>query len=311
MKSSLSSVYAIRNVTIRVGLGRVIPRPYDDRCRAMSSSSASTSHQDQSPLLQKLDSTGILTLTLNRPNQRNALNRDLLQRLNTTLKDAAKSVESTSPVRVIILQSHGYVFSSGHDLKELSEFSNLEDRTAVEQLFDLCSDTMQLFQTIPQPTICAVEGFAAGAGCQLVASCDLVVASSLASFQTPGVTLGLFCHTPAVPLVRSIGKKLAMDMLLTGRTISASEALNHGLVSRMAKNAQKEAAKIAMTIATERSSAVLGMGKEIFHQQAAESDLNDAYKVASPAMAKNMDLYDAKHGIECFLGKRNPQFQDK
>lgn len=288
-------------------------RPPGGKGRWMSSSTVTD--DDETPLLQRLDSNGILTLTLNRPKQRNALNRKLLEALHTTLKDAGNSIDTADPVRVVILQSHGYVFSSGHDLKELSALSTnnngSNNKNAIRELFDLCSDTMQLLQTIPQPTICAVEGLATAAGCQLAASCDVVVASSLASFQTPGVTLGLFCHTPAVPLVRCIGRKQAMDMLLTGRALSANEALAHGLVSRLAKDAQKEAAKIAKTIATERSAAVLRMGKGVFYQQEAMNDIRDAYDVASAAMAKNMEMHDAMHGINCFLEKKIPEFQDK
>lgn len=278
------------------------------RFRRMSSAAASGG--EIPTVLQNLDSNGILTLTLNRPDQRNALNRELLQTLNNTLNDAARSVDTAAAVRVVIIQSNGYVFSSGHDLKELSELSKSDDKTAIQDLFDLCSDTMQLFQTMPQPTICAVEGLATAAGCQLVASCDVVVASSLASFQTPGATLGLFCHTPAVPLVRCIGRKQAMDMLLTGRALSANEALSFGLVTRLAKDAQKEAAKMAKAIATNCSAKVLRLGKEILYQQEAQSDIKDAYKIASTAMADNMNLYDAKHGINCFLEKKEPHFQD-
>jgi enoyl-CoA hydratase/carnithine racemase len=168
-----------------------------------------------------------------------------------------------------------------------------------------------MLQTIPQPTICAVEGLATAAGCQLVASCDMVIASSHASFQTPGVTLGLFCHTPAVPLVRCIGMKHAMDMLLTGREVPAKEALSYGLVSRMAKNAQKEAADIAKTIAKERSSATLRMGKEVFYQQQSLGNIQDAYALASSAMAENMQMFDATHGIESFLKKEKPEFKNK
>jgi enoyl-CoA hydratase/carnithine racemase len=284
------------------------------KCHRWSSATTLAFNEDDPLLLQTLDSHGILTLTLNRPKQRNALNRALLQSLHNALKDVAKSVEDRAldMVQVVVLQSHGSVFSSGHDLKELSALSKSnDDKNAIQELFDLCSDTMQLFQTIPQPTICAVQGLATAAGCQLVASCDIVVASSLASFQTPGVTLGLFCHTPAVPLVRCIGRKQAMDMLLTGRALSANEALSHGLVSRLAEDAPKEAAKIAKTIATERSGAVLRMGKQIFYQQAAKCDIRDAYNVTSAAMIKNMELYDARHGIECFLEKKEPKFQDK
>jgi enoyl-CoA hydratase/carnithine racemase len=139
----------------------------------------------------------------------------------------------------------------------------------------------------------------------------MVIASSLASFQTPGVTLGLFCHTPAVPLVRCIGMKQAMDMLYTGRELSAKEALTHGLVSRLAKDAQKEARKVAIEIAKERSAATLKLGKEILYRQICQSNIEDAYTVATQAMVDNMELDDATHGIDAFLKKTNPDFQDK
>jgi enoyl-CoA hydratase/carnithine racemase len=273
-------------------------------------STSTQSDDDGPPLLQKLDENGVLTLTLNRPKHRNALNRELLHNLHTSLTSAANSVsDSNTPVKVVVLQSHGYVFSSGHDLKELKALSN--DQAAIQNLFELCTETMLAFSSIPQPTICAVEGLATAAGCQLVASCDVVVASSLASFQTPGATLGLFCHTPAVPLARCIGSKQALDMLYTGRELSAKEALTHGLVSRLAKDAQKEAAKIAKEIATESSSATIQMGKRVFFQQQSLPEMGDAYKAATQAMVNNMELYDAKHGIASFLQKQKPDFQDK
>ncbi|KAL3921396.1 MAG: hypothetical protein SGILL_002770 [Bacillariaceae sp.] len=284
-----------------------------------AASSTTIPKDDSTPLLQNLDENGVLTLTLNRPKQRNALNRELLESLHGSLTSAAEnSVANSSnskttdnPVRVVVLQSHGYIFSSGHDIKELHGLK--DDTAAIQDLFELCTETMLAFSKIPQPTICAVEGLATAAGCQLVASCDVVVASSLASFSTPGGSnIGLFCHTPATPLSRAIGSKQALDMLYTGRELSANEALTHGLVSRLAKDAQKEAAKMAKQIATQTSAATTAMGKRVFHQQhQASCSVEDAYKVATQAMVDNMELEDAKHGIDAFLKKEKPDFQGK
>lgn len=284
----------------------------------------SSNSLSNSPLLQELDENGVLTLTLNRPKQRNALNRQLLEMLQTSLTEAAATPLSSSdsftdenqrPIRVVVIQSQGHVFSSGHDLRELMSFQDgdgdaTEETSAeIRGLFQTCSLTMQLLQTIPQPTICVVNGLATAAGCQLVASCDMVIASPQASFQTPGVSIGLFCHTPAVPLVRCIGMKRAIDMLYTGRAITAEEALDFGLVSRVVENPYKEAAEIAKTMATERSSATLSMGKHVFYEQLIANDSEEAYSIASKAMEENMKLMDARIGIHSFLQKSKPTWR--
>lgn len=280
----------------------------------------------ESPLLEELDINGVLTLTLNRPKQRNALDRRLLEQLHESLARAAASSaadfsagdDKHTPVRVVVLQSQGRVFSSGHDLKELiglrdaaGETTDDEANDEIHDLFATCSSTMQLLQEIPQPTICAVDGLATAAGCQLVASCDIVVASPQASFQTPGVTIGLFCHTPAVPLIRCIGMKRAMDMLFTGRAVSAEEAFKFGLVSRLVENPQIEAAEIAKVLATGMSSATLQMGKQVVYKQQSARDLKEAYSIAGQAMEENMRLMDARIGIESFIQKTKPAWKHK
>lgn len=280
---------------------------------------------------------GVLTLTLNRPHQRNALNYALLTDLHSTLTEISKDTHPNHPC-VVVIQSEGPVFSSGHDLKELLKTSSCEksednnrietDYASARELFELCSETMQLLQSLPQPTICAVQGLATAAGLQIVCSCDIVLASPRSAFQTPGVNLGLFCHTPAVSLMRTVGRKVATDMLLTGRVLTSQEALQYGLVSRVVGNARKEAAKLANQIATKQSSAVVQMGKRILLQQeeicrssfsgssssvssSPYSSVKQAYDVATDAMAENMGMWDATHGIQSFLKKETPKWRNE
>jgi enoyl-CoA hydratase/carnithine racemase len=252
-------------------------------------------------LLTKEDE-GVLTLTLNRPKQRNALNRALLESLQKELERAAQHPRD---IRAIVLQGSsvgvtGNVFSSGHDLKELQNL----DEAGQRNLLELCCHVMQLLPRIPQPTIAAVDGLATAAGCQLVAACDLAIGNPMSGYSTPGATtIGLFCHTPAVPLVRSIGLKRAMDMLYTGRTITAPEAMQYGLITSLAANPQKEAAKLARQIATQ-SAGAMQMGKRSLYQQASESSLEQAYQVAEQAMLENLQTQDAKSGMESFVQKK-------
>ena len=247
----------------------------------------------------KVDQTeGVLTLTLNRPKQRNALNRSLLEALKAELEQASRVPHG---IRAVVIQGEGNAaFSSGHDLKELISLDKEQQR----DLFLLCSDVMQLLPNIPQPTIGAVEGLATAAGCQLAAACDLVVGNPMSGYATPGATtIGLFCHTPAVPLVRSIGMKRAMDMLYTGRTITAPEALQYGLITHIAANPRREAAKLARHIALHSASA-LQSGKRNLYKQASADSLKAAYDIATPAMIKNLETTDAKTGIAAFLQKK-------
>jgi enoyl-CoA hydratase/carnithine racemase len=265
-------------------------------------SSAIRNHNN-SPLLLQTQQDGILTLTLNRPKQRNALNQQLIK----SLSDALQNVSSDDDVRVVVLQSsisEGPVFCSGHDLNELLESSSEEHQA----IFQQCSAMMQLLPSIPQPTICAVHGLATAAGCQLAAACDVVLASTRSQFCTPGVTtLGLFCHTPAVELVRCIGIKRSLDMLYTGRVLTAPEALEYGLISRMVANPQKQAQELAQTLASQ-SACAMQLGKQTVYQQAYSStgSLDEAYGIASQAMVENMKTRDANHCIQSFLEKKQP-----
>ena len=178
----------------------------------------------------------------------------------------------------------------------------------LDDIFEFCSDTMKLVHTVPQPTICAVQGLATAAGCQLVCSCDIVLASPRTVFQTPGINLGLFCHTPAVPLIRTVGQKVATDMLFTGRSITSQEALQYGLVSRVVGNPQKEASKLAHQLATQCSSTILQMGKDVLQQQESAGEIHEAYDIATRAMEDNIMMMDAIHGIESFLKNEMPQW---
>jgi len=253
-------------------------------------------YDDQPELKTLLGTNGVLTLTLNRPRQRNALNGSLLTSLHRELETAGKIPED---IRVILLQAEGRVFSSGHDIKELMNL----DKAGQGQMFELCSEVMQLLVDIPQPTICAVEGLAVAAGCQLVASCALVVGDPRSGYATPGAkTIGLFCHTPAVPLVRCIGLKKALDMLYTGRTITASEALQYGLITHTAANPRREAMKLAEDIASQ-STFAMQSGKRTFYQQVEAQSLKGAYQIASTAMVENLQTKDTQYGLESFLRK--------
>ncbi len=239
---------------------------------------------------------GVLTITLNRPERRNALSEQLLAELGTAL-DAAAGNRS---VRAIVLAAAGPVFSSGHDLGEMAGRSEEEYRA----LFDRCSQVMQRLRTVPQPVIARVQGLATAAGCQLVAACDLAVASTEAKFATPGVKIGLFCTTPMVPLVRSIPAKIAMEMLLTGQPLSAERALQVGLVNRVVAADQLDAEIKQLTDALCASSSLtLQIGKQAFYDQA-NLDETEAYARAVAVMTDNACRHDAQEGIAAFLQKR-------
>jgi enoyl-CoA hydratase/carnithine racemase len=280
------------------------------RLRGLNKSRFLSASSGNDVLLQDVDQ-GVLTLTLNRPQQRNALNKPLLKALQTTLNGL-----HYTDIRAVVIQGSGPVFCSGHDLRELQAM----DKEAHQDLFELCGSVMQLLQTIPQPTIAAVHGMATAGGCQLVAASDIAIAGERAKFCTPGVNLGLFCSTPAVPLVRCIGSKRAMDMLLTGRVISANEALDYGLVSRIvaAENTdgdkdmavQREAQILAKSIAS-KSACAMRIGKRTLYQQQAALSLDEAYRIASRAMVENLETEDARHGIQSFLEGQRPVWKHK
>jgi len=242
-------------------------------------------------------------VTLQRPERRNALSYDLM----LELMDCLDGIASNPGVRVVILQAAGKVFSSGHDLSELTA------RTAEDYrcIFDICTVLMTKIQSIPQPVIAQVQGTATAAGCQLVATCDLAVASSEATFATPGVKIGLFCTTPMVALTRAVGRKRAMEMLLTGRAIDATTAADWGLVNRVVPLAglASETRKLASQIA-EASSFTVALGKQAYYRQI-DLDQAGAYAYAKEVMSQNAMADDAQEGISAFLGKRAPCWTGK
>jgi len=235
-------------------------------------------------------------VTLDRPNKRNALSLDLMQELIVLLD----VLEQDKDVRCLILAAAGAVFSAGHDLSEMMGCSIEEYR----QLFAACTELMEKIQAIPQPVIAEVQGVATAAGCQLAASCDLVVAAEEAAFATPGVRIGLFCSTPMVALSRAIGRKRALQMLLTGEPIDAETAAEWGLVNFIvSKEELREATlKLAKRI-TEASSLTIGIGKQAFYAQI-ELDQQRAYELTKEVMANNAVAADAQEGMSAFLEKR-------
>jgi enoyl-CoA hydratase/carnithine racemase len=235
-------------------------------------------------------------ITLNRPEKRNALSVGLMQEVIACLEQLA----SNQNVRAVILQAEGTAFCSGHDLRELTGATVNDYR----RVFDLCTQMMQMLQSIPQPVIACVQGVATAAGCQLVATCDLAIASEQATFATPGVRIGLFCTTPMVALTRAIGRKRAMEMLLTGHPIDARTAAEWGLINRVttAENLPAAARELARQIA-QASSLAVSLGKQAFY---AQIDLaqSEAYAYAKEVMTVNTLAADATEGITALLEKR-------
>ena len=243
---------------------------------------------------------GIGILTLDDLPHRNALSSHVLE----SLKAHLDHIGGDSGVRVVVLRSVGPVFSSGHDLRELVD----SDEESYSCVFDLCTQVMEGIRLLPQPVIAQVQGLATAAGCQLVASCDLAVASETASFATPGVQIGLFCTTPGVAVSRAIMPKKAMEMLLTGAPISAQEALEFGLISRVVPPEELEAQVMALARHIGAASATtLAMGKRAFYQQV-EMDRPAAYRLAQNVMVENLLKQDAHEGITAFLDKRRPKW---
>jgi enoyl-CoA hydratase/carnithine racemase len=240
-------------------------------------------------------------VTLNRPDKRNALSHEMMREL----LDALRQASAQPGVRAIVLEAAGPAFSAGHDLGEMVG----RDLPFLQGLFDMCTELMEAIHRLPQPVVAQVEGMATAAGCQLVAACDLAVAAEDARFATPGVKIGLFCSTPMVPLSRAIGRKRALDMLLTGRPISAQTALEWGLVNRVvpAHLVEAEVAEIVEAIA--RSSPLtVGIGKEAFYSQV-ELDEHRAYDLTKAVMAMNARADDAQEGMCAFLEKRAPEWR--
>ena len=247
---------------------------------------------------------GIVCLTLNDAKRRNALSFNML----IELKDKIQDFSSNKEMRVIIINSEGPVFSSGHNLKELVKENGKEFH---QQIFYKCSEVMQLIQDIPLPVIAQVKGLATAAGCQLVASCDIAVASDKAQFATPGIKVGLFCSTPGVALSRAVPRKKALQMLFTGDPISAQDALLHGLVSHVVpeEKLEEETMEVAAKICT-ASSSVIAVGKSCFYQQI-NMNRNQAYQLAEGTMVHNLSLADGQEGIEAFMAKRQPVWNNK
>jgi enoyl-CoA hydratase/carnithine racemase len=243
----------------------------------------------------------VARISLNRPQRRNALSLELMQELTAALRAA----ESTPDVRVIVLAGAGVAFSSGHDLGEMVG----RDPEDYQRLFDVCTELMQTVHDVPQPVVASVHGVATAAGCQLVATCDLAVAAQSARFGTPGVRIGLFCSTPMVPLTRAVGRKRAMQMLLTGELIDAHTACEWGLVNSVVPDSELDAAVAALVARIADASPVtVGLGKRAFYDQI---DLPEAgaYQLTQSVMAANARLGDAQEGISAFLEKRPPVWE--
>ncbi|HXU99768.1 MAG TPA: enoyl-CoA hydratase [Caulobacteraceae bacterium] len=242
---------------------------------------------------------GVATLTLNRPAARNALSRALMAELKAALDRCA----GDPAVRVVVIAAAGPVFSSGHDLKELR---GLNGEAEIATVFDECSALMQRIVGLPRPVIAKVQGLATAAGCQLVASCDLAIAADTARFATPGVKIGLFCSTPMVALSRAVGRKAAMEMLLTGEAVDAADAARLGLINRAVAAGALDAAvaELAAAIA-ERSPLTVAAGKGAFQAQL-DMPLVEAYAYAGAVMTRNLMAEDAAEGIDAFLEKRAP-----
>jgi enoyl-CoA hydratase/carnithine racemase len=260
------------------------------------------------PLVLAQREENVLRLVMNRAAARNALSETLMH----TLQKAFEEAVADSTLRVIVLAAQGPAFCSGHDLKEMTAHRKDADRgkAAFAALFAQCSKLMQTIVRHPRPVIAQVHGIATAAGCQLVASCDLAVASSEARFATPGVNIGLFCSTPMVALSRNVSRKHAMEMLLTGEMISADDARRIGLINRIAdpEALGAETMTLAHMIASKPAKTVK-IGKEAFYRQL-EMGLGDAYDYASRVMTENMLVAEAEEGIGAFVEKRDPKWPD-
>jgi enoyl-CoA hydratase/carnithine racemase len=274
----------------------------------MNVHSAKTATAASDLILLREDKGGVAVLTLNRPQSRNSLSEAMLEALG----DAFTAIAHDKSVRTVVLAASGPAFCAGHDLKELTQHRSEDDRGRAyfKHIMTMCSTMMQQIVGLPQPVIAAVQGPASAAGCQLVASCDLAVASRDAKFATPGVDIGLFCSTPMVALSRNIAPKHAMEMLLTGELMSAEQAARIGLINRVVApgRARDEAIKLARDIAG-KSALTVKIGKEGFYRQL-EMPLAKAYEYVSEVMTENMLARDAEEGINAFIEKREPKWED-
>lgn len=253
------------------------------------------------PVLLRHDQAGVSRLTLNRPTHFNALSEALL----AAIQDNLDTIKNDSSIRVVVIAGSGKAFCAGHDLKEMR---SKPDKTYYRELFNRCSRMMQTLSALPQPVIASVHGVAAAAGCQLVAACDLAVASSDAKFATSGINVGLFCSTPAVPLSRAVGRKAAFEMLLTGDFIDAKTAMEWGLINRVVATADLDSTvdDLAQRIAR-HSRVATSTGKKMFYRQL-EKNQADAYSYAAEVMADNMMAEDVGIGIDAFIAKKKPSW---
>jgi enoyl-CoA hydratase/carnithine racemase len=259
-----------------------------------------------SELVRRVDEAGVVTLTLSQPQNRNALGLAMIDTLIVAFADLARD----SSARVVVLAGEGPALSAGHDLREIQAHRNDADRGRAfyERIMTRCATLMQAIVALPKPVIAAIEGVATAAGCQLVASCDLAIAGEKARFALPGVNIGLFCSSPLVAVGRTISRKAALEMALTGRLYDAPEAARLGLVNRVVPEgrALSEAKALAVDIAS-RSAPVLAIGKRAFNEQI-EEPLAVAYALAAKAMVENLAEADSSEGIAAFLEKRQPRW---
>lgn len=263
-----------------------------------------TIHPVEDPFVLRQDEVGVTTLTLNRPKQYNALSQAMLSALQAAL-DAVAADES---IRVVVIAGSGKAFCAGHDLKEMRAQC---EQSFHQALFAQCGQLMLSLNRLPQPVIARVHGIATAAGCQLVAACDLAVASEDARFAVSGINVGLFCATPGVALSRNLGRKQALEMLLTGEFIDAATAQSQGLINRVVPLEQLDAEvnRLADAICS-KSPLAIRMGKELFYQQLG-LPLEEAYASASTVMACNMNSEDAREGIDAFIAKRKPAWKGR
>jgi len=260
-------------------------------------------------ILLREDIDGIAYLTLNRPKQRNSLSEGLMKALTTEMK----AIATDTSVRVVVLGANGPGFCAGHDLKEMTDGRDANDsgRSYFEHILKTCSTMMLSIMHSPKPVIARVHGIATAAGCQLVATCDLAIASDDAQFATPGVNIGLFCSTPMVALSRNVSRKHAMEMLLTGDLIDATRASEMGLINKAVPTAElnQTVQNLATKIAS-KSTVPLTIGKRAYYEQL-EMGISDAYVYASEAMVKNILTRDAEEGVGAFIEKRAPKWEDR
>jgi enoyl-CoA hydratase/carnithine racemase len=275
----------------------------------MSAAQAALATSSSPPILLRETIGPIALLTLNRPAARNSLSEAMIAGLHAVLDEIA----GDKSVRAVVIAANGPAFSAGHDMKEMTAHRTDPDRGRAyfAMLMNACSAMMQRVVHLPKPVVAAVQGIATAAGCQLVASCDLAVASEAATFATPGVDIGLFCSTPMVALSRNVPRKQAMEMLLTGEPIPADTAKTIGLVNHVVPAGTERDAAIALANKVALKSAyTVKLGKEAFYRQA-EMSLADAYRYAAEVMTENMMARDAEEGIGAFIEKRTPTWQDR